>query len=64
MKSLKLLKVAMKHSILTDKVKFETIHSNKCLIDLDSHDEEVSQTLSDSDQDDYSLNNQDENVYR
>ena len=41
LRSIKLMNVAMKNSILTDKVKFETIHSNKCTIDLDSQDEDT-----------------------
>lgn len=40
----------MKYSILTDKIKFETLHSNKCLIDLDSDDEEISCSFVESDQ--------------
>ena len=39
-KSIKLLKVALKNSILTSKVKYESILSQKCSIDLDSNDED------------------------
>ena len=39
-KTLKMLKIAMKNSILTDKVKYESAHSKKCTIDLDSQDED------------------------
>ena len=46
-KTLKLLKVAMKNSILTKKVKFETMHSRKCTIDLDSQDEDSQDSFSD-----------------
>ena len=50
LKTLKLIKVAMRHSLLTDKVKFETFHSKKCLIDLDSNDEDISQSKSSSEE--------------
>ena len=46
-KTLKLIKVAMKNSILTKKVKFETMHSRKCTIDLDSQDENSCDSFSD-----------------
>jgi len=51
-KTLKVLKIAMKNSILTDKVKYESAHSKKCTIDLDSQDEDSEVSLSmDSDSD-------------
>lgn len=34
--TLKQLKVVLKNSIFTDKIKYETVHSYKCIIDLDS----------------------------
>lgn len=46
-KTLKMLKVAMKHSIITKKVKFEIAHSRKCTIDLDSQDENSHDSFSD-----------------
>ena len=45
-KSIKLLKVALKNSILTSKVKYESIHSQKCTIDLDSNDEDSHDSFS------------------
>lgn len=38
LKTIKLLKIVLRNSIFTDKIRFETIHSNKCTIDLDSED--------------------------
>ena len=45
-KTIRLLKVALKNSILTDKVKYESIHSHKCTIDLDSQDEDLDDSFS------------------